>query len=162
MSNNKKFTLSKNFTYFKEVHKKNSTTLGHNFFGSTIEILPKHELYPPTKEALNLSNTKLKYQSYFSLRSLNNFNKKHNSENSKIMFYWIVLKLRNIFHPVKKYQTVKKTKKIFFKFGFFVPYIFISVSTMKNAFDLPQHTNGKSRNCSNLETIFKLHVRKSR
>jgi hypothetical protein len=114
MSNNKKFTLSKNFTYFKEVHKKNSTTLGHNFFGSTIEILPKHELYPPTKEALNLSNTKLKYQSYFSLRSLNNFNKKHNSENSKIMFYWIVLKLRNIFHPVKKYQTVKKTKKNLF------------------------------------------------
>jgi hypothetical protein len=86
MSNNKKFTLSKNFTYFKEVHKKNSTTLGHNLFGSTIEILPKYELYPPTKEALNLSNTKLKYQSYFSLRSLNNFNKKHNSENSKTRF----------------------------------------------------------------------------
>jgi hypothetical protein len=114
MSNNKKFTLSKNFTYFKEVHQQNSTTLGHNLFGSTIEILPKYELYPPTKEALNLSNTKLKYQSYFSLRSLNNFNKKHNSENSKIMFYWIVLKLRNIFHPVKKYQTVKKTKKNLF------------------------------------------------
>jgi hypothetical protein len=65
MSNNKKFTLSKHFTYFKEVQRRNSTTLKHNFFGSTIERLPKYELYPPTKEGLNLSNAKLKNKSYF-------------------------------------------------------------------------------------------------
>jgi hypothetical protein len=36
------------------------------------------------------------------------------------MFYWIGLKLRNIFHPVKKYQTVKEHQNSFFKFGLFV------------------------------------------
>lgn len=30
-----------------------------------------------------------------------------------MMFYWIGLKLRNIFHPVKKYQTVKKHQNYF-------------------------------------------------
>jgi|688.fasta_scaffold753870_2 hypothetical protein len=50
---NQKFTLVKNFTYFKEEHRQNSTTLGHNFLGSTTESLTLYGLNHPTEGGLN-------------------------------------------------------------------------------------------------------------
>jgi hypothetical protein len=47
---NQKFTLVKKITYFKEEHRQNSTTLGHNFWAAQQKVLLNMDLITQLRE----------------------------------------------------------------------------------------------------------------
>jgi hypothetical protein len=86
--------------------------LGHHFiWKQRLESLAKNELYLPIHEGgLNFTNAKTKYQSLFLKTILNNLTEKNPSENGKMMYYWLGLRLRKIF-PVRKSPNCENTPK---------------------------------------------------
>jgi hypothetical protein len=86
--------------------------LGHHFIWKQgLESLAKNEMYLPIHEGgLNFTNAKTKYQSLFLKTILNNLTEENPSENGKMMYYWLGLRLRKIF-PVRKSPNCENTPK---------------------------------------------------
>jgi exonuclease III len=73
--------------------------IGHSFiWRHTIESIAKSELYHSISEGgLNLIHAKTKYKSLFLKTILHDLTGKYPTENSKVLKYWIGLRLRKIF-----------------------------------------------------------------